>query len=146
MEWMVEKCVEIGVEQITFIYCQHSERKKVNMDRLEKVAISAMKQSQQVWLPKLSDTSFQHMVSGSETQRFIAHVDTTNPFHLSQLANRGGNYLILIGPEGDFSDEELLAAQNKGFRKVNLGPNRLRTETAGLLAVTTLNLINTPSP
>lgn len=145
MEWLVEKCVEIGIDQITFIYCQHSERKKINMDRLEKVAISAMKQSQQVWLPKLRDTSFQQIMTSSESQRFIAHVDATNPFHLSQQATEGGTYLILIGPEGDFSEDELRTAQANGFRKVNLGPNRLRTETAGLLAVTALNLINSPS-
>jgi 16S rRNA (uracil1498-N3)-methyltransferase len=143
-EWMVEKCVEIGVEKISFLVCKTSERKIVHMDRLEKIAISAMKQSRQAWLPLLMPMTpfgdFTHQ--SSETQKFIAYVDEKNPVQLKHLASPGSDYVVLIGPEGDFTGEELASAQHAGFLKVSLGPNRLRTETAGLAAVLALNLIN----
>lgn len=137
MEWMVEKCTEVGIEKISFIRCRASERTSMSLDRLQKVTLSAMKQSRQAWLPALEEMLpmadfLAHPVAG---QKFIAHVDASNPSHLLNVAKPGGDYVILIGPEGDFSGEELELAISKGFQKVNLGPTRLRTETAGIYAV-----------
>jgi 16S rRNA (uracil1498-N3)-methyltransferase len=144
MEWMVEKCVEIGVDAISFVLCKTSERKTINLERIEKVAISAMKQSQHYWLPQLNDiVPFDQFVQqASEKSKFIAFVDETNPDHLKSLTRPGTDSVVLVGPEGDFSNAELEAAMKVGFQKVSLGPNRLRTETAGLAAVMILNLGN----
>lgn len=142
LEWMVEKCVEIGIDQITFIKCANTERTWLKTDRLKKVALSAMKQSQRATLPALSELiSFQEFIhlNPGKTQRFIAYVDSSNPEHLMQKADKGNSYVILIGPEGDFSIPELEAAQHNGFQKVSLGKNRLRTETAGVVACCLLN-------
>lgn len=144
LEWMVEKCVEIGIEKISFLLCKTSERKSINMERLEKIAVSAMKQSQQTWLPEIVQmTSLQTFLKERpETQKFIAHVDDQNPNLLQHLASPRSDYVILVGPEGDFTKEEIEMASSQGFRKVSLGPTRLRTETAGLVAVIALHQIN----
>ena len=143
IEWFVEKAVEIGVDQISFLLCQKSERKNINLERLQKHAISAMKQSHQLILPVLSPLeNVKHIVSQSADQKFIAYVDHENPDHLKDKALTGKKYLVLIGPEGDFSKEELTFAEQNGFQKISLGPTRLRTETAGLAACHILNLLN----
>lgn len=144
LEWMTEKCVEIGVDKITFLLCKNTERKTLKTDRLEKIAISAMKQSHRAWLPRINPlVPYRDFVAHSnETDRFIAYVDPTNPLHLFRLAKPAGNYLVLIGPEGDFTPEELQLATANRFQKVSLGLHRLRTETAGLTACQILNLIN----
>jgi 16S rRNA (uracil1498-N3)-methyltransferase len=144
MEWMVEKCVEIGIEKITFVRCKTSERPTVPIERLIKLTISAMKQSKQAWLPMVNDViAFQDLFEQlNEEQRFVAHVDESNPNHLSNVARTGGSYALLVGPEGDFTSEELSLAALSGFQKVSLGPNRLRTETAGLYGVMALQLVN----
>ncbi len=142
-EWFVEKAIEIGVDAITFIQCKNSERKTINLDRIEKIAIGAMKQSQQAWLPKIDPMiPFQEILSSNEDQKFIAYVDASNAKHLQSAAQKEKNYLVLIGPEGDFSKEELELAIQNGFEKVSLGPNRLRTETAGIVAVQALGLLH----
>lgn len=140
MEWLVEKVVEIGVDKITFVKCAKSERPSVPMDRLNKLAVSAMKQSGQAWLPQLAGMIplKDFLESATESQRFIAHVDSGNPDHLFTLAKPNGQCVVLIGPEGDFAPEELTVALAAGFRKVSLGTNRLRTETAGLVSVALL--------
>lgn len=144
MEWLVEKCVEIGISEISFMRTQHSERKRINSYRLLKVAISAMKQSQQAWLPRLNtEADFDSLLALSAEQKFIAHVDATNPVHLAQAAKAGKSTLVMIGPEGDFDSEELTAALKYGFVKVSLGANRLRTETAGLVATAILHFVHT---
>jgi len=144
IEWFIEKATEIGIDQISFMLCRNSERKVINQERIEKIAISAMKQSQQSWLPRLSQMiPFKEILSSQADQRFIAYVDSDNPKHLKDSISSGEKYLVLIGPEGDFSKEELAQAMNSGFEKVSLGVNRLRTETAGLAAVHILNLLNT---
>jgi 16S rRNA (uracil1498-N3)-methyltransferase len=137
MEWLVEKCTEIGIDKITFLRCKTSERPSVPLERLQKLALSAMKQSRQAWLPELTDmTPFKEFVGlVSEPQRFIAYVDTSNPDLLSKLVKPEGDQVLLIGPEGDFTKEELDLAIEHGFKKVSLGPNRLRTETAGLVGL-----------
>lgn len=142
-EWFVEKAAEYGIEQIQFMRCQNSERKTVNIDRFQKIIISAMKQSGQAWLPSCTGIkSFQEILTTSADQKFICHVDHQNPDQLKTLAAPGKSYFVLIGPEGDFRDEELKQAIDHGFIKVSLGHNRLRTETAALAACHTLNLIN----
>ncbi len=143
IEWFVEKSIEIGIDKISFMVCKTSERKSINMQRIEKIAISAMKQSGQCWLPELVDLHpMKEIVTAQSSQKFIAYVDQSNPHHLKSLAKPNQDYLVLIGPEGDFSRDELLSAEQAGFSKVNLGATRLRTETAGVAACHILNLIN----
>ena len=146
IEWFVEKAVEFGIDEITLLECDHTERQHVKIDRLEKMAISAMKQSLKAKLPTIhSLTSFRDLTQDSEAvEKYIAHVDSENPNQLKNLVARGSSYLVLIGPEGDFSREELTLAEHLGFKKISLGPSRLRTETAGLAACHILNLANTP--
>jgi 16S rRNA (uracil1498-N3)-methyltransferase len=143
IEWFVEKATEIGIDEISFMLCKNSERKNINLERIEKIAISAMKQSGQAWLPKISAiVPFKEILKHNASQKFIAFVDEKNTNHLKSMAKSNGNYLVLIGPEGDFSQEELNLALENNFKKVSLGSNRLRTETAGLAACQILNLIN----
>jgi 16S rRNA (uracil1498-N3)-methyltransferase len=143
IEWFVEKAVELGIDQISFVLCRNAERESLNMERIEKIAVSAMKQSQQAWLPTLAALHpFKDILTSSTDQKFIAFVDPENPQHLKSLVRPGGRYLVLIGPEGDFSPEELQLALDSGFQKVSLGGTRLRTETAGLAACHILNLAN----
>jgi 16S rRNA (uracil1498-N3)-methyltransferase len=146
MEWLVEKCVEIGVHTLSFVLTQHTERSYFNMDRIEKKAVSAMKQSLKYWLPTLNaPQSFNAFLATITPQNypqlFIAYVDKTNPTTLFKTAQPNVPTCILIGPEGDFSVEEVEKAQQKGFVKISLGESRLRTETAGLVACTTMQLI-----
>jgi 16S rRNA (uracil1498-N3)-methyltransferase len=143
MEWFVEKAVELGVERISFVACQNSERRTINSERIQKIAVSALKQSQQVWMPELSPVlKFPEVMLLPADQKFIAHVDPQNRVHLQHRAKPGKRYLLLIGPEGDFSPGELKAAADHGIERVSLGPSRLRTETAGLAACHILNLVN----
>ena len=143
MEWLVEKVTELGIASVTMVRCERSERKNINHDRLVKMAVSAMKQSQQAWLPEIKDlTPFGDVVNMKFDQNFIAFVDHTNPDQLKNLAAAGSSYGLLIGPEGDFTQEEIDLAMNSGWKKVSLGPTRLRTETAALMGTLTLVLAN----
>jgi 16S rRNA (uracil1498-N3)-methyltransferase len=146
IEWFVEKAVELGIDEITLLLCDHTERQHLKIDRLEKMAISAMKQSLKAKLPVIHPlTSFRDLIqTASAVEKYIAHVDNENPNQLKNLITAGSSYLVLIGPEGDFSNEELTLAAHQGFKKISLGPSRLRTETAGLAACHILNLANTP--
>lgn len=142
-EWFVEKAIEIGIDHIHLMRCQTSERKTVNLERLMKIAISAMKQSGQARLPDIKDiTPFHEVIMQEAEQKFICYVDVTNPVHLKSLTIPSQSYLVLIGPEGDFSSEEMQLATKNGFKKVSLGFNRLRTETAALTACQVLNFVN----
>ncbi len=142
-EWFVEKAVEIGVDKITFLLCQNSERKKINLERIQKIALGAVKQSQQPWLPEIEDMrKLSDVVKDHADQKFIAVVDPENPIHLKTLTLPNKSYHILIGPEGDFRSDEIESALQNGFAKVSLGSNRLRTETAALVAVHILGLAN----
>lgn len=144
IEWFVEKAVEIGVHEISFILCKNSERKALNLERIEKIAVSAMKQSQQPWMPILHPLQpLRDILTQPADEKFICYVDSTNPIHLKAIAKPNKNYLVLIGPEGDFANEELNAALQAGFEKVSLGENRLRTETAGLVASQAFQFVNT---
>jgi len=144
MEWLIEKCVEIGIDEVSFLQTQHSERKFFGLERLQKKALSALKQSLKVHLPKINPIQgFRDFVQkASEEQKFIAYVDQQNPQTLFGASQKNQNYCILIGPEGDFSKEELEMALDKNFQKVSLGNSRLRTETAALVAVMSLHLKN----
>ena len=144
-EWFVEKAVELGIDSIHFYFGQHSERRNLNIDRLKKKAVAAMKQSGQARLPELKvDKNLTNCIASFEAydEHFIAYVDSENPNHLLSMASKGMKQIVLIGPEGDFSTTELSYALNNGYKKVSLGENRLRTETAGIAACHVLNLIN----
>ena len=145
IEWFVEKAVELGVDEITLLDCEHTERTYIKTERLEKVAISAMKQSLKARLPVIhSLQKFNDLVDNNKTaSKLIAFVDESNPHHLKDVATPSSNYLLLIGPEGDFSASELASAVQQGFKKVSLGSSRLRTETAGMAGCHILNLVNT---
>jgi 16S rRNA (uracil1498-N3)-methyltransferase len=144
IEWFVEKAIEFGVDKISLMACEHTERTHLKNARLEKIAVSAMKQSLNATLPVIQGIHpFTDIVaSAQESGRFTAYVDGSNPHHLKDVATREKSCLILIGPEGDFTQEELGLALQHNFQKVSLGQSRLRTETAGLAACHILNLIN----
>ncbi|MFD2936419.1 16S rRNA (uracil(1498)-N(3))-methyltransferase [Spirosoma flavum] len=145
IEWFIEKAVEVGIERISFFFGQHSERRVLKLDRLEKIAVAAMKQSLQSFLPTLDDAlPFGEMLKTIvEQQRFIAHLPANEPpINLAKRATVTGEYTVLIGPEGDFAEKEIQQAIAAGFQMVTLGPNRLRTETAALTACQLLNFIN----
>ena len=145
MEWLVEKLVEIGIDRIVPLRCRYSERKDINVDRLQKIAVSAMKQSLKAILPAIEPiTPFaQFMQQCTAPQRFIAYCDPTIPRRLLAKEYRPAfDTAILIGPEGDFSPEEITAAIAAGWAPISLGDNRLRTETAALVAVDTCHILN----
>lgn len=143
IEWFVEKAVELGIGTITLMTCTNSERTSLKTERLHKLAISAMKQSQRLHLPAIQSLMpFDQVVAqATETQKFIAYVDAANPDLLIRLAQPAQPTLVLIGPEGDFISDELALAFKHGFRQVSLGLHRLRTETAALAACHILNLV-----
>jgi 16S rRNA (uracil1498-N3)-methyltransferase len=144
IEWFVEKCVELGVNGIHFVRCAHSERNKINMDRVDRKAVSAMKQSLKAWKPSLNGLiSFEKFIMKVKShQKFIAHVDNDNPTSLFKSVVPGSGVTVIIGPEGDFSDREIEDAVSRGFYKVSLGESRLRTETAGIVACNCIHLAN----
>ena len=149
MEWLVEKAVEIGVDELSFLDCQFSERRVLKMPRIEKIAVAAMKQSHKAWMPKLNDMQdFRRFIdSHSEGRRYIAHcyeeVPRVGLFAELCKPSASQDALVLIGPEGDFSISEVQAAVAAGFVSVDLGKSRLRTETAGLSAVMMMQLAGT---
>ena len=140
-EWMVEKAVEIGVDEMTFLDCQFSERRVVKTQRLEKIAVSAMKQSRKAWKTEIHEmTSFNDFITTPRSgYQYIAHcyeeVERSFLFEQMKALAPTEDVTILIGPEGDFSIDEVRNAIGKGYQSVHLGSSRLRTETAGLSAV-----------
>jgi 16S rRNA (uracil1498-N3)-methyltransferase len=144
-EWFLEKATEIGINEITPIICEHSERKVIKLERMNKILIAAMKQSQRAYLPKLNEPiSFESFVTDkNNSECFIAHCKHEDEKkYLKSALNKGANSLILIGPEGDFSSKEIELATKQGFSTVSLGESRLRTETAAIVSCHTINLIN----
>jgi 16S rRNA (uracil1498-N3)-methyltransferase len=143
-EWFLEKATEIGIDEITPLLCEHSERKVIKPERLEKILISAMKQSLKAYLPVLNElTPLKDIIStSSENHKFIAHCYEGEKPHLKDVISEKSNALVLIGPEGDFSPEEVKLAKANGFSEVSLGSARLRTETAGVVACHMVNLAN----
>lgn len=144
IEWMLEKCTEIGIDEITLLNTEHSERKVVKEERLEKVIIAAMKQSLKAYLPRLNPmTDFRKFISScTETQKLIAHCHAGEKKRLDDIYRPGQDVVILIGPEGDFSETEVSLAAGASFTAITLGNSRLRTETAGIVACHSVNFIN----
>lgn len=134
-EFFVEKATEIGVTSITPIVCQRSERRNMRIDRIEKVAIAAIKQSGKAFLPEIRELEkFQSFIAHEHTgAKYIAHCMDGERIELWDAPHAGENW-ILIGPEGDFTEAETAAAISRGFQPVSLGSYRLRTETAGIFA------------
>ncbi|WKV11612.1 16S rRNA (uracil(1498)-N(3))-methyltransferase [Marivirga harenae] len=142
MEWLVEKATELGIDEISFFQSFHSERKIIKIDRLEKKVISAMKQSLKAKKPILNELkSYNFILENTRAvKKFIAYVDFENEAHLKNELDTFQDTLVLIGPEGDFTPEEVKMAIDKGFKKVSLGKSRLRTETAALVSVHLMNI------
>lgn len=143
-EWFLEKATEIGVQEITPIICDHSERKVIKTERFDKIVLSALKQSNQVFLPILNEPiAFKDFVKKSiNGQKFIAHCEETNKKKLTEVVQANQDYIILIGPEGDFSLKEIELALKYEYNPVSLGHTRLRTETAAIVACHTFAIIN----
>ena len=142
-EWLLEKATEIGVEEIWPVRCKHSERKTLRPDRLNKILLAAMKQSLKATLPKLHPLrTFSELLASCPQveQRFIAHCHRPLEQSLFTKYQPQKDVLILIGPEGDFSAEEVQQSLEAGFEEVSLGNSRLRTETAGMVACHTIAL------
>jgi 16S rRNA (uracil1498-N3)-methyltransferase len=144
-EWFLEKATEIGVDEITPLICEHSERRQLRIDRLEKVITSAVKQSLKAYHPVIHEmTAFGKFIAEKRNGRlFIAHLEENNPQLLKNLYCSDQDVTLLIGPEGDFSQPELDLAINSGYQCVSLGNSRLRTETAAVAACHTIFLLNT---
>ena len=143
-EWFLEKATEIGVQEITPIICDHSERKIIKTERFDKIVLSAMKQSNQLFLPILNEPiSFKEFVKKSiDGQKFIAHCEESDKKTLKEVLKTHEDCIILIGPEGDFSLKEIELAIQNNYNPVSLGHTRLRTETAAVVACHTVALIN----
>jgi len=148
IEWLVEKCVEMGVDRIIPLRCHNSERTVLKTERLKKIMVAAMKQSLKATLPQLDEmTSIMDVIAeGVEGTRCIAYCDAMLPREqrrtLPSVYRPGSDVMVLIGPEGDFSPEEVQAATAAGFVPVTLGESRLRTETAGLMAVALIHAMD----
>ena len=153
LEWFVEKAVEIGIDRITPVVCDHSERTNLKSERLAKLALSAMKQSLKATRPIIDEPtkildflqnpdSHIHTSKNSHIQKFVCYCSGDERHTLRQLYTPGSDAIVLIGPEGDFSDREITTALQLGFQPVTLGDSRLRTETAALYATTVLNFKN----
>jgi 16S rRNA (uracil1498-N3)-methyltransferase len=143
-EWFLEKATECGVDEITPIICAQSERTVVKQERLEKIIVAAMKQSQRVYLPVLNPAvKFDRFINQEfKGLRFIAHCNDQEKVLLKEAYSSGQSVTILIGPEGDFNPNEIEQALKSGFIPVSLGQSRLRTETAALVACVEVNFIN----
>ena len=141
-EWLAEKATEIGFDELTFLNCRFSERKVIKTERIEKILVSAIKQSLKARLPRLNEmTDFNSFIEKDFSgQKFIAHCYEGEKPLLKDVLKKGEDTLVLIGPEGDFSEEEVKKAIEKGFIPISLGKSRLRTETAALVACHTMNM------
>lgn len=143
MEWLVEKLVEVGVNRIILLKCRYSERKEIKEERLQKIAVSAMKQSLKSFMPEILpmmpfEKALQHI---TDSQRFIAYCSDEFPKQLlSREYTPNHDVAVMIGPEGDFSPEEVRQAIDCGYRPVTLGDTRLRTETAALYSCATIHV------
>lgn len=147
LEWFIEKATEIGIDEISLIDCEKSERTVVKAERLNKVAISAIKQSIKAYLPQINEVidfkKFIISIKDFKGQKFIAHCHAREVLpHIKTLFNSKENTIIIIGPEGDFTIEEIKQALDNGFKEISLGESRLRTETAALYACTLANILN----
>jgi 16S rRNA (uracil1498-N3)-methyltransferase len=144
VEWLLEKATEIGIDEISFLLCQRSERKELKLDRLNKIVTAAVKQSLKAYHPLLNEmVSYSQFIKRPfDGQQFIAHCEPGEKTSLHAELKPGGKYLVLIGPEGDFTQNEISDALNNGFKAITLGESRLRTETAALEACFEVNFLN----
>lgn len=146
IEWIAEKCSEIGWDELSFLHCKFSERKQLRTDRIEKIIVSAVKQSRKPFMPTVNELyDFNQFVSQNrQGRKFICHcydeIEKSDLFHLLNDMDKDDDITILVGPEGDFSIDEVRFALQNGYESVTLGNFRLRTETAGLMAVTMAQL------
>jgi 16S rRNA (uracil1498-N3)-methyltransferase len=143
-EWFLEKATEIGIHEITPIICDRSERKVVNKERFEKILLTAMKQSNVLFLPKLNEAiTFKEFVKRkNKGLQFIAHCEEADKKTLKSVLKPGENVTLLIGPEGDFSEKEIALALENNYSPVSLGNTRLRTETAAIVACHSVVFVN----
>ena len=144
-EWFLEKAVECGIEEVTPIICSQSERRVIKPERLQKIMLAAMKQSRRHYLPLLNEAvKYNDFIKGmnKNTATFIAHCNAGAKISLRNAYVPGGDALILIGPEGDFSAEEVAQAERREAKAISLGESRLRTETAALVACMEVNFLN----
>ncbi len=138
-EWFVEKSTEIGISEITPLITKFSEKKKVNIRRLNKIVISSMKQSNQFYLPKVNPiSSFDNFLELNNDYKLIAHLKNNNSFNKKSIATKD-KIVVIIGPEGGFSDEEILKANKEKIKEISFGKKRFRSETAGVFAVSIIN-------
>jgi len=138
-EWFVEKSAEIGISEITPLITRFSEKKKVNIDRLNKIVISSMKQSNQFYLPKVNPiTSFNDFLKSNKDYKLIAHLKNSNSFNKKSIGSKE-KIVLMIGPEGGFSEEEILLARKEKIKEISFGKNRFRSETAGVFAISIIN-------
>ena len=144
IEWFAEKATEIGMDELTFLNCRYSERKVIKTERIEKIVVSAVKQSLKARKPVINElTDFEKFLQTDfKGDKFIAHCNEGEKILLKDAITPGNDALVLIGPEGDFSKEEVEKAIERGFKPISLGKSRLSTETAALVAVHTMNLLN----
>ena len=143
-EWFVEKAVEIGIQEISFILTENSERNNIKLNRIKARAVSSMKQSLKAYLPQINDIlSIDDFVETcSNSEKYVGYLGNENANFLSTSAKPDNNYCVLIGPEGDFIPEEVDMELNCDFQIISLGKSRLRIETAGIAACHILNIIN----
>jgi len=144
-EWFIEKVTEIGVDEITPLLCEHSERKQVNIERLQRIMIAAMKQSKKAYLPQLNGmTALDKWLETQTTSgcSYIAHCNESEKQSLKTAYQSGQDITIAIGPEGDFTMQEVTQALACGFTEISLGTSRLRTETAGIVACHSVYFMN----
>jgi 16S rRNA (uracil1498-N3)-methyltransferase len=144
MEWFVEKAVEMGVDKISFFVGEHSERTIIKRERIEKIMVSALKQSLKSYMPQLDEkANFYDLVKNAkESRKFIAYCKPEGRTSIKESYKQGEDVLILIGPEGDFSEKEVDFAIENGFQTITLGESRLRTETAALFALQSVHFVN----
>ena len=143
-EWFLEKATEIGIQEITPIICDHSERKVINNERFDKILLAAMKQANELYLPKLNPAiTFKEFISlQNDDLKMIAHCEETDKKTLKSVLQSNQNITMLIGPEGDFSQKEIALALSNNYTAVSLGNTRLRTETAAIVACHSVVFVN----
>ncbi|OXG04829.1 16S rRNA (uracil1498-N3)-methyltransferase [Flavobacterium araucananum] len=146
-EWFLEKATEIGIQEITPVICDRSERKVINLERFEKIILSAMKQSNETFLPKLNEAiSFKEFIKQkNDGLQLIAHCEETDKKSLKDILKPNESVTMLIGPEGDFSEKEIALALENNYQPVTLGNTRLRTETAAIVACHSVVFFNETS-
>lgn len=144
IEWLLEKAVEIGIDEITFLQTEHSERRNINIERLEKIVISAMKQSLTCWRPTINDiTDFSTFIGNLvEDKKYLCCCSDDEKVLIKDSYSKGDSVVILIGPEGDFSNNEILQAKDSGCELITLGEQRLRIETAAFYAISQIHFLN----